>query len=179
MTGVLSRLGSSLRGVTSRLRAIPVAAVAMLLASSCDDSSDSEMSRSTPVYVAVVDAALDQVATPPGDELPVVYVVPVGETAIDASVQADVADAFHERADVRFADERSEAIVEDEEELPVRDEGVLVAIGDIAESGEPIEVEVEVYRSVDDSSRWVLTLARRSSQWTVTASSTVVVDASP
>ena len=161
------------------MRAVPVAAVAMLLASSCDDSADSEMSRSTQVYVAVVDAALDQVAAPPGDELPVVYVVPVGETAIDALVQADVVDAFHERADVRFADERSEAIVEDEEELPVRDAGVLMAIGDVAETGEPIEVEVEVYRSVDDSSGWVLTLARRSSRWTVTASSMVAVDASP
>jgi hypothetical protein len=158
---------------------VPVVAIAMLLASSCDDSSDSEMSRPTQVYVAVLDAALDQVATPPGDELPVVYVMPVGETAIDASVQAEVADAFHERADVRFADERSEAIVDDEEELPVRDEGVFVGIGDVAESGEPIEVEVEVYRSVDDSSRWVLTLARRSSRWTVTASSIVAVDESP
>ncbi len=60
----------------------------------------------------------------------------------------------------------------------MRDEGVLVAIGDVADTGEPIAVGVEVYWSVDDSSRWVLTLARRSSQWTVTASSTVAVDAS-
>lgn len=158
---------------------MPVAAIAMLFAASCDDSSDSEMSRRAQIFVAVVEAALDEVAAaPPSDALPVVYVMRVGETAIDAPVQADVADALHERADVRFADERSEAVVEDVEELPVRDDGVLVAIGDVAEEGEPIEVEVEVYRSVDDSFRWVLTLSGRSSLWTVTASSVVTDDES-
>ena len=63
------------------------------------------------------------------------YVVPLGESDIDATVQADVASELHDVADVRFADERSEALDEDEPGMPVRDDGVLVAIGDVAERG--------------------------------------------
>ena len=108
--------------------------------------------------------------------VPVVYVVGVGESAIPADVQAEVAAELDGDVDIRFADERSEALLEDEEKVPVRDEGVLIAIGELPEGTYPVDLPVEIYRSEDDWSKVILTLARRSSQWTVTSSSVVPTD---
>jgi hypothetical protein len=147
------------------------AVLGVMVGGSCRGSSDDEMSRSAQIYLAVIEAVLAHEPAAPRDELPVVYVVPVGESHIPAAVQADLADVLHEEADLRFADQRSEAVLVDEERMPVRDSGVLIAIGEVPESGEPVDVDVEVYRSVDDSSTSAFTFARRSSQWTVTSSS--------
>lgn len=163
----------------SRVQLAVAAACVALLGASCNGSSGREVSRQAQIYLAVIDAVLtDDFPASPDDEPVVVYVMPVGEKKIDAAVQADVADGLHDRADLRFADERAEAIVEDDEEMPVRDEGILIAIGDVAaDDVEPFEVGVEVYRSVNDSSRLRFSLAPSSSQWLVTASSVVVDEA--
>jgi hypothetical protein len=150
------------------------AAVTAVAVAGCGSSSDAEDSRPADVFVATIERVLaDETPSSETDELPVVYVVPLGEDEIDATVQADVASELHEVADVRFADERSEALDEDEPGKPVLDDGVLIAIGDVAERGNPVEVEVEVYRSEEDSSSLLFTVSRRSSQWTVTSTSVV------
>jgi len=150
---------------------VAVTAVAM---AGCGSSSDAEDSRPAEVYVATIERVLaDEKPSTGDDALAVVYVVPLGENEIDATVQADVASELHDVADVRFADERSEALDEDEHGKPVLDDAVLVAIGDVAERGNPVEVEVEVYRSEADSSSRLFTVSRRSSVWTVTSTSVV------
>jgi hypothetical protein len=150
------------------------AAVITIALAGCGSSSDAEDSRPADVFVATIERVLaDEPPLPDPDELPVVYVVPLGESEIGATVQADVASEMHEVADVRFADESSEALDEDEPGQPVRDDGVLIAIGDVAERGNPVEIEVDVYRSEDDSSSLLFTVSRRSSQWTVTSTSVV------
>ena len=69
-------------------------------------------------------------------------------------MQADVAAELDDDAEIRFADERSEALLEDADDEPVRDDGVLMAIGrGRAGRATRYEVEVEVYRSEDDSSK--------------------------
>lgn len=157
--------------MTSRPWALAGAAV-VTFGASCDDPTDDEMSREAQIYLATVSEVIaEQVPVSADDELPVVYVVSVGESDIDAPVQAEVAGELREQADVRFADERSEAVEEDEEGMPVRDEGMLVAIGEVPAEGQPIDVEVEVYRSAEDSSHFVLTLVPESSQWAVTSTS--------
>jgi hypothetical protein len=151
-------------------------AFAVTVGAGCGGASDAEESRPAQVYVATIEGVLAEESPTAGtDELPVVYVVPLGESDIDATVQADVASELREVADVRFADERSEALDEDEPGMPVRDEGVLVAVGDVAEEGQPVDVEVEVYRSEDDWSKRVFTFSLRSSQWTLTSTSVVSV----
>jgi hypothetical protein len=161
--------------VTSRPWALAGAVVAAL--ASCDGPADDEMSREAQIYLAAVSEVIaEQVPTSTDDELPVVYVVPVGESEIDATVQAEVAGELHDLADVRFADERSEAVEEDEDDMPVRDDGTLVAIGEVPPEGEPIDVEIEVYRSAEDSSHFVFTFAPRSSQWVVTSTSVLPLD---
>lgn len=145
----------------------------MTVAASCDSPVDSEMSREAQIYLALVDEVVDEDVPPASieDDLPVIYVVPAGDSEIDATVQAEVAAELRDQADVRFADERSEAVLEDEDGMPVRDDGTLVAIGEVPAEGDPIDVELEVYRSAADSSRVMATLAPRSSQWAVTSTS--------
>jgi hypothetical protein len=99
---------------------------------------------------------------------PVVYVLGVDGT-ISIEVQASVAASLVDDIDVRFADERSEAIVEVSDEQVVRDDGILLVIGDIPEEGRTIDVEVERYRSLDDRDRVVVSLRWRDPEWTVTS----------
>ena len=136
----------------------------------CADSVQGDGARSADVYVATIRSVLDELPPPEPDVLPVVYVVSVGEQDIRADVQAEVAEDLNDDAEVRFADRRSEALLEDDEHVPVRNEGVLIALGELVGDA-PVEVTVEVYRSETDRSKRVVTVERGSSQWTVTASS--------
>jgi hypothetical protein len=162
----------SLTAVTSRNAGAAVLTALVLVG--CGGPSKDEASRDAQVYVAAVRAVLqEQPMSDPQDELPVVYVVGAGDEKIAAKVQAEVAAALDDDAKIRFADRRSDALLEDEDDQPVRDRGVLMAIGPIAPDKDPVNVEVEVYRSAADSSMRVLTVGMRSSQWTVTSESVV------
>lgn len=146
--------------------------LAAAVGAGCDGSSREELSRDAQVYLAAIRDVLDDEA--PADDpdvLPVVYVIGVGEERIAADVQAEVAVELDEEADVRFADRRSEAVLKDEDDVPVRDQGLLIAVGALAPEGDPVDIAVEVYRSDVDWSKRVFTVERRSSQWTVTSSS--------
>jgi len=146
----------------------------------CDGSARDEMSRDAQVYVVTIrNVVAEEPPSADPDVLPVVYVISVGEEDIAADIQADVAAELKDEVDVRFADARAEAVLADDDEVPVRDHGVLVAIGALApESDEDaVDVEVEIYRSEADWSRVVVTVGRRSSsQWTVTSTSVVPTD---
>jgi hypothetical protein len=145
-----------------------------LASAGCDGTKEHESSRDAQVYVATIrDVLATQPPRDPAEKLPVVYVVGVGEEKIAASVQADVAQELDEDAEIRFADKREEALLEDQEDAPVRDEGVLLAIGAVAPDANPVDVRVEIYRSEVDSSKVVLTIGKTSSQWTVTSESVV------
>jgi hypothetical protein len=151
--------------------AVVLAALAIV---GCGGSTKDEISRDAQVYVATIrDVLAEQPPAEPPDVLPVVYVVGVGEERIPAGVQAEVAAALDEDAEIRFADKREEALQSDKEHVPVRDDGLLVAVGEVAPDVDPVVVHVEIYRSEADWSRVVLTIGKQSSQWTVTAESVV------
>jgi hypothetical protein len=165
------RVTTSLRGVTAKWVAL---AGTLVTIGGCGNGSEVELSRSAQIFVVTIQAVLAEQNPAAGtDDLPVVYVEPLGEDQIDAAVQADTAAELRETADVRFADERSEAVEEDEPGMPVRDDGILVAIGDVPEEGDPVDVEVETYRSEDDWSTRLFTFSLRPSGWTVTSTSVV------
>ena len=107
----------SLGPVTSRQWALAGVVVVVAIGAACDGPADEEMSREAQIYLAAVGEVIAEQVPPTSDddELPVVYVVPVGESDIDATVQAEVAGELREQADVRFADDRSEAVLEDED----------------------------------------------------------------
>ena len=104
---------------------------------------------------------VDQPPPAEPDTLPLVFVVAMGDHEIDADVQAEVIEELHDDAELKFADDREEVVLAEEDGVPVRDEGLLIAVGDVSD-GDPVSVEVEVYRSDEDSSRRLLTIGRAS-----------------
>jgi hypothetical protein len=151
--------------------------VATLTSAGCDGSDDDEPARQAQVYVATIRDVLDE-QRPPSDPdvLPVVYVVGGGQSNVPADVQAEVVVELHEDADINFEDERSDALLVEDDTAPVRNEGILVIIGEVPPEGDPVDVDVEVYRSVADWSRRVFTVAGAASQWTVTSTSVVLAN---
>jgi hypothetical protein len=157
--------------------AVLVVALGGVVGAGCDGSGEQGVSRDAQVYIATIRDVLDEQPPPVDpDVLPVVYVVGVGETKIPAVIQAEVAGELDGDADIRFADKRAEAMLEGEEHVPVRDDGVLIALGELPPETDPVHMDVEVYRSDQDSSKVVLTISRGSSQWAVTASSVLPAD---
>src|SRR5215207_6112880 len=111
------------------MRSLLIVGVTLIAATGCDSGGDDLPSRTAQVYMAAIRHAV--AVSPPSTEpgaLPVIYVVGVGETSIAAGVQAEVAALLRDENDVRFADDREQAIVEDEQSAPVRDDGTLVAV---------------------------------------------------
>lgn len=162
------------------MRSLLIAGVTLVAAAGCDSGGEALPSRTAQVYLAAIRHAVE--ASPPTTEpgaLPVVYVVGVGEAAIAAGVQAEVAALLRDENDVRFADERAQAILADEQRAPVRDQGTLVAVGEVPPDSEPvtaIDVEVEVYRTDADRSKAVLTVEERADRWSITSSSLLTTD---
>lgn len=144
----------------------------------CSRDGDEEGSRRVDVLVVSI---RDVVGGPPTadsrEALPVVYVVGAGEHEVAATVQSDVADELQDEVDVRFADERDEAIETGEPDQPVRDSGVLLMVGDVPEDGNRIDVPIEIYRSELDTAMVVFTVVERTSSWVVTATSQLTGDA--
>jgi hypothetical protein len=142
-------------------------AVGMVVASTgCDDGSGA--STATPevaasgAFIAVIDwevSEYEPMVNEDGDvELPVVYVAPAGGGTIDVGIQAAVVEATVETAIVRFADEAGEALDSDVEGEPVKDDGVLLIVGDMPEPSRTIELGVVRYQSVDDDSILTVTI---------------------
>lgn len=165
-----------------RVRTTGAAALLVVIAggmtASCDRDDVDAGSRQVAVLVlAIRDVVSGQRVGDSGDALPVVYVVGNGEHTVAATVQSDVAAELHDEIDVRFADDRDEAIETDQPDRPVPDSGVLLVVDEIPEDGDPIDVAIEIYRSERDESTVVFTFAEGTSSWAVTATSLVSPDA--
>jgi hypothetical protein len=142
-------------------------------------SSDGESAQGTVDGTAAVTALVDWAAGEMPPEIdtngkvepPVVYVTTESADALDAGLQASVVEATTESATVRFADDRSEAVDDTSELLSVHDDGVMLVLGDLPEPARALTMDVEWYRSVDDSSNLVVTVTADASGPTVTVSS--------
>ena len=98
-----------------RVRTTGAAALLVVMAggmtASCDRDNVDAGSREVAVLVlAIRDVVSGQRVGDSDDALPVVYVVGNGEHTVAATVQSDVAAELHDEIDVRFADDRDEAI---------------------------------------------------------------------
>ena len=153
--------------------------LAITMSSCGDDDDDANGVHAADVLSAAIrDVVAEQpVPTDPEEYTPVVFVVGVGENGIEAGVQAEVATALRDDIDVRFADAREEPIDGGAEDEPVRDDGVLLLVSDVPESGNPVEMSVEIYRSLSDWTKAIFTITVADGSWSVTATSLVALDA--
>ena len=106
-------------------------------------------------------------------KLPVIYVAAADGATIDVGVQASVAAATVDIADVRFADESSEAFDSGIDDEPVIDQGVMLLVGAIPDPARTIDVELLRYVDVGTSSAFTLQItADTTSSGTGTATVT-------
>jgi hypothetical protein len=113
-----------------------------------EDADDEE--RTALVLEAIVrDYAADLAVEP--DVVPVVFVAEADDVEISIGVQAATVEAVHDDVDVRFVDDRDEAIDDEVDGAPLRVPGVLLGLGPI--DSEPAVVEVDVERYVDEVER--------------------------
>lgn len=160
------------------LGALAVAAITTVAAGCGDDEAAGPVPVGAEREAAILEAVVREVGVgePPaeGEPLPVVYVVGADDVTFDIGVQAGVAQAVTELAELRFADSRTEVVDEADESLPVRDDGVLLAVGPIpAEGRRSADVPVERYLSLEDHVDLVVSVTWRDLSWTV--ASTIVV----
>jgi hypothetical protein len=93
-----------------------------------------------------IEPVLDDSGEP---KLPVIYVASLGGDTIDVGIQAAAAERTVDIAIVRFADDRSDAVDSEVDGMPVKDDGVMLLLGEIPEPARIVEFVVARYRSVD------------------------------
>jgi hypothetical protein len=69
---------------------------------------------------------------------------------------------------VRFADVRDDALDVDVEGQPVKDGGVLLLVGEVDERPPPVDLNIDVYRNVDDDTAYTMKVHRTSGEITAT-----------
>ena len=153
------------------------AGLAMVVAgASCssDDPSTADTVENAAAVTALVNWAADEMPPEIDDngevEQPIVYVATETGGALDAGLQASVVEATADEVTVRFADDRSEAVDDALDLLPVHDDGVMLVIGDLPAPARSLTIDVEWYRTLDDTSTLVVTIDAGPSGAIVTGS---------
>jgi hypothetical protein len=154
------------RGTQLRMASALVGLAAMSIsATACSDdepstSGDVEAAAALTAIVEWQATEQEPVVNDNGEEqLPVIYVVAADGETIDVGVQADVAAATVDVADVRFADESAEAFDDGVDSQPVIADGVMLLVGALPEPAPTIDVELLRYHSVESSSPFTLQIS--------------------
>ena len=158
----------------SRSWLLGVLGIVVLSAATCSTGPTGDDDRNAAVYAEVVRWLLtaevgstdsDVPAFEPEDERPV-FIEPIGPDGIDLEVQVGVIDRLQDLAVVRFVDTRDEALDMSEPHVPVRDEGVLIALGVITDDL-PTVVRGERYLDNTDIAAFRFTMQSRAGDWEV------------
>lgn len=137
-----------------------LAAFTVTACSGGDDDAPTDVVGAADAITAVVAWQAEEqqpVLDDDGNEiLPVIFIVADVGTAIDISVQADVAAATADLAMVRFADDVADTFTTDLDSKPVRDDGVMLLVGPMPDPAQTVEVALARYRSIDDADSFTL-----------------------
>lgn len=143
-----------------------------LIAGACtggSTSADDPVQREIDIY----STAIRKVAVIDRPELndeqldTVVFVWPLAEVVISLDVQLGIVLALEDWATIRFIDEFEEAILVNEPNSPVRDNGVLVGLGDISEAAGEARLAADRYEQANQLVAFDLLLRRRAGEWSV------------
>lgn len=116
-------------------------------------------------YVAALSEFLPEPAGADEDP-PIVYVVPIGDRALDLDTQVAVIDALAEQWDVHFVDDAQAAINADGDDDEPRRESHVLGIGTI-KAVPPHTVRIEQYTDAAFSQAHRVTLVERDGTWRV------------
>lgn len=147
-----------------------VACLLVAFASCSSDGGPDPDLRTAGIYEAALRWALETDSRPPPDDghLIAVYVAPSDGNSIATEAQLEVVNTMRDEATLRFTDAQVDALEEDLEGRPVKDDGVLVIVGLVADRS-PFDLEIEVYLNEVDDRSYVLRMASDGDDWRVTA----------
>ena len=128
-----------------------VAALLIVLLTGCPSSGVEGPSREAAIYRVVIAHVADDYAPEPvePDENPVLYVESFVSGGVSLQDQVELVAAFIDDYEVRFVDDRDEAVDDDLENRPVRPGGALLGLGAIVDNGVS-SVRVELYADESD-----------------------------
>jgi hypothetical protein len=144
-------------------RAVVAILLSGTLLAGCGGDDGSRDRQVADAYIVVVEWVLAEPEFAPDptlDEMPPVFVESLGPGEINLNVQVEIVRHFEPVVDIRFIDTRIEALDESEVGTPVRDGGLLLALGPVPVEG-PIDIRGEVYQTMDDIVGYRFRVARR------------------
>lgn len=148
-----------------------VLAVSVIALGACGESSPaSPRVRAAAVYDTVIRWFVTETTAgmpEPPETIPV-FVEPRGEGAIiKLEVQADVVSRLQDAADVRFVDDREEALgTDDDGAAVVVDGGILLRLSPVVEEGDRVTLEVDQWLQ-ERLNTYLFTLTRVDDLWTI------------
>lgn len=148
------------------VRRAPVLVLALLLLGCGGGTEVDETARDAAIYELVIVDVVERSGVVLGDaeDLPVMFIEAFDADGIALEVQVEVVSNFSEQYEIRFIDDRDEAVDADVDGLPVRSNSFLIGLGPIVVDG-TVDVRSEVYRSADSVSAYRYALARRGRTW--------------
>ena len=168
--GSTMRVMSGDRRGLRRWRDSLLAVVALAAVSGCGAADDGSVPVGADGYMAVLDDFLPPV--PPDGSRPVAYVARLGGEPFPLEDQVAMIEAVEESHDLRFVDDISAAVDEEDADAPPRDDGVLLGIGTIP-TAVPHVVRVEVYTAAGLVDAYRVTLTVLDDVWRVVTSDPV------
>lgn len=143
-----------------------LAVVALLAMVGCSDERPKNKPEDLPAaYAEVIRFFVERADLE--DETPTVFVEPLGEgLGIGLDTQASIVSATEEFADVRFIDDRSEAL----DDEGVRDDGIFLGLGPAVMERRLLRIDVDEIRSDDAETSWAFELEHDGDQaWVLTS----------
>ena len=157
------------RALLSGMIAAATVSASVLTMASCTETSSSSTVDVSGAYVATIQWFVAQVGPNPDPEAEqlTVFVERRGEgTEFDLSMQADVVDKASGFANVKFIDDRAEALATDDGEL--RWDGILLALGPavVSDNGEA-SIDADLVAADSSTESWRLVLRATGDVWVV------------
>lgn len=141
-------------------------ALAGVLCGCANGTEADNTTRDAAVYRSIIIDVLDRsgVDLDDSENLPVLFIEAFDADGIALEVQVEVVNGFVEQYEIRFIDDRDEAIDVELPGLPVRANSLLIGLGQIVHN-ETIDVRTEVYLSTDAVRAYRYTLAGLDGGW--------------
>lgn len=147
-------------------RLFTLLALAGVLSGCTNNAKTDNTSRNADVYRSVIAdvADLSGVDLDDSEDLPVLFIEAFDADGIALEVQVEVVNDFVEEYEIRFIDDRNEAIAVEFADLPVRVNSILIGLGPIVHNG-TIDVRAELYLSTDAVRAFRYTFESRDDRW--------------
>ena len=157
--------------------AAAVAGVIVLVGCTSDPEPVQPTVTPSSAYTAIVRWELEQtepIVDADGNVVePIIYLATGSGGMVDVRVQADVVSAIDDAAVIRFADDARDARDESLDQMPVKDDGIMLLIDEFEPDQAKVEARTVRYRSLDDNDAWILEVVATDDGATVTSANVV------